>query len=146
MPLSQDPKYKDGAKAVPDVAEAPGGHIWDVVRKHGLSYRNYGFFLSDEIRDGSTIVIPDNYPKLRRPSAGRARPCGVSDVDFRRFDLNYPDSEARLMYAKKTGDDKFLRPMRGFGKFAAPSRYSEWKREFDQMLAKAPDGSPSPIS
>lgn len=143
-PLSQDPKYKEGAKAVPDVAEAPGGHIWDMVRRHGLSYRNYGFFLSDEIRDGDRIVIPDNYPNSTGLQPGGHDLAGVSDVDFRRFDLNYADSEARLHFARQTGDEKFLRPMRGFGKYQAPSRFTEWKREFDQMLAKAPDGSAVP--
>jgi YVTN family beta-propeller protein len=143
-PLSQDPKYKDGAKAVPDVAEAPGGHIWDLVRKHGLSYRNYGFFLSDEIRNGKTIVIADNYPNSVGLQPGGHDLDGISDVDFRRFDLNYPDSEARMILAKQTGNEKYFRPMRKFGKYEAPSRYSEWKREFDQMLAKSPDGASVP--
>jgi hypothetical protein len=143
-PMSEDPKLKDGAKAVPDVAEAPGGHIWDNVRKHGLSYRNYGFFLSDIIREGKTVVIPDNYPNVVGLQPGGHDLDGVSDVDFRRFDLNYPDSEAPLILSKQTNDQKFMRPMKGFGKYQAPSRFSEWKREFDQMLAKSPDGSAVP--
>ena len=143
-PLSQDPTYKNGAPAVPDVAEAPGGHIWDLARKHGISYRNYGFFLSDQIKNGKTIVVPDNYPNSRGLQPAGRNLDGISDIDFRRFDLNYADSEARLILARQTGDQGFLRPMKAYGKFDAPSRFSEWKREFDQMLAKAPDGSAIP--
>jgi hypothetical protein len=144
-PLSQDPHYSNGAQAVPDVGEAAGGHLWDMARKCGLSYRNYGFFLSDGVYDKKKdILIPDNYPN----STGLQPPghdlTGVTDIDFRRFDLNYPDSDGPTILAGQKHDQAFLRPMHGYGKYEAPSRFSEWKREFDQMLAKAPDGSAVP--
>ena len=144
-PLSQDPHYSNGAQAVPDVGEAAGGHLWDMARKCGLSYRNYGFFLSDGVYDKkNSVLIPDNYPNstgLQPPGHDLA---GVTDIDFRRFDLNYPDSEGPKILAEQQHDQAFLRPMRGYGKYDAPSRFSEWKREFDQMLAKSPGGSAVP--
>jgi hypothetical protein len=48
-PLSDDPRFQQGGKSVPDVAASPGGHLWDMARKNGISYRNYGFFLTDEV-------------------------------------------------------------------------------------------------
>src|SRR5262249_19770925 len=50
------------APAVPDVAESPGGHIWDLVRAARLAYRIYGFYSSFGVGSGATTVIPDNYP------------------------------------------------------------------------------------
>nr|MBA3908212.1 hypothetical protein [Pseudonocardiales bacterium] len=35
-PLSEHPAFKGGMKPMPDVAEAPGGHLWDLARKHNL--------------------------------------------------------------------------------------------------------------
>ena len=143
-PLSQDPQYKNGAPAVPDVGESPGGHIWDMVRKHHLSYRNYGFFLSDAIYNGKQILIPDNFPNSVGLQPGGHDLEGISDIDFRRFDLEYPDSEAPLRYATQTGNQSFLRPRHGYGQHDEPSRFSEWHREFNEMLAKSPDGSAVP--
>ncbi|HXE54358.1 MAG TPA: beta-propeller fold lactonase family protein [Tepidisphaeraceae bacterium] len=143
-PLSQDPQYQNGAPAVPDVGESPGGHIWDLVRKHGLSYRNYGFFLSDQVRIAGKTIIPDNYPNSPGLQPGGHDLEGVSDLDFRHFDLNYADSEAPLKLATQTGDKKFLRPRTKYGIHDAPSRFSEWNDEFQQMLAKAPDGGAVP--
>jgi YVTN family beta-propeller protein len=143
-PLSQDPKYQNGAKPVPDVAEAPGGHIWDLVRKHGLSYRNYGFYYSGGVYENKKLVIPDNYPNSAGCQPGGHDLEGISDVDFRRFDLDYADSEIRMKYFAGTGDPEFLTPRRTFGKHWAASRFSEWYYEFGEMLSKAPDGRAVP--
>lgn len=143
-PLSTDPLYKDGAPAVPDVGEAPGGHIWDLVRKAKLSYRNYGFYLSDGVKRGKDVIIPANYPDSVGLAPGGHDLQGISDLDFLRFDLNYADSEAPLRYAEKFKDKTFLRPHATFGIHDAPSRFAEWHHEFEEMLAKAADGSAVP--
>ncbi|HSU65470.1 MAG TPA: hypothetical protein VLJ39_01235, partial [Tepidisphaeraceae bacterium] len=143
-PLSDDPKYKNGAPAIPDVGESPGGHIWDSVRKAKLSYRNFGFFLSDGIKHGKETVAPENYPNVVGLQPAGHDLEGVSDLDFRRFDLNYSDSDAPTEYAQKFNDKDFLRPRKTFGIHDAPSRFSEWKHEFDAMLKKSPDGSAVP--
>ena len=78
--------FPNGAPAIHDVAEAPSGHIWDAVRKRGLTYRNYGFNLSF----GKVGLLPDNYP-----AAHGLRPAGhdlggLTDIDYRGFDLRLP--------------------------------------------------------
>jgi YVTN family beta-propeller protein len=143
-PLSDDPKYKNGAPAIPDVGEAPGGHIWDLARKANLSYRNYGFYFSEGLREGSKVILPANYPRAAGLQPGGHDLDGVSDIDFLRFDLNYADSEAPLQYAQQTGEQDFLRPRKAFGSHDAPSRFSEWNHEFEEYLKRSPDGEGVP--
>lgn len=144
-PLSDLPVFKDGAKPFPDVAEAPGGHLWDSAKKAGLTYRNYGMFMSNGIKtkDGKQ-VIPDNYPASTGLQPGGHNLDGLTDVDFRKFDLDYPDSEAPSLYFDQTKDKNFLWAKTKFGKFDAKSRFTEWKREFQQMLDKDPSGGAVP--
>lgn len=143
-PLSEDPRFANGAKAIPDVAESPGGHLWDLARKAGLSYRNYGFFSSNGVIRAGKVILPENYPTAAGLQPGGHDLAGVTDVDFRRFDLDYPDSDARKLLATKTGDKTYYTPKKKFGKHDAPSRYSEWKQEFDEMLSKDPSGAAVP--
>ena len=129
--------FPNGAPPIPDVSEGPGGHIWDAALKAGLSFRNYGFFYSFGVTQRGAVVLPDNYPA----AAGLLPPghdlAGISDTDFRRYDNDYPDSDAPaalgFSYALKT-----------YGKHNAVSRFSEWNREFQQMLAKDPTGGAVP--
>lgn len=143
-PMSEHPNLVNGAPEIPDVAEAPGGHLWDMATRQGIGFRNYGFFVGGgESRKGMKI-LPDNYPSSKGLQPGGHDLEGLTDVDFRRFDLNYADSDAPAVFAEQTGDESFLRPLKTFGKHGAKSRFAEWKIEFDQMLAKAPDGSAVP--
>ena len=129
--------FPNGAPPVPDVAQAPGGHIWDIVRAAKLSYRNYGFYYSFGVSSGATTVIPDNYPA----STGLQPPghdlSGISDFDYRRYDNDYPDSEAPSIFGCLYARTKY-------GKYDMPSRFSEWKREFQEMLLKDPSGKAVP--
>jgi YVTN family beta-propeller protein len=98
-------------RGIADVAQSPGGYIWDAVKGAGLSYRDYGAFISG---DGD------------RP----AKPALLlhTDYDFSPFDVNYADSD---------GYGKFDLPFAGksvFGPDKLPSRYSAWKSEFDQYV------------
>jgi YVTN family beta-propeller protein len=138
--------FPSGAPAIPDLAQTPGGYIWDDVKKHGLSYRNFGVDLST----GAPGLIPDNYPTHTNLHPEGHNLAGISNYDFRRFDTDYPDSEAGYFYTHGTYP---LLPAVGspytipsdtsnalfnethFGKYKAPSRFSEFKREFDQMTA-----------
>ena len=63
-------------------------------RRAGLSYRNYGFFVTDGITRDGKVIIPDNYPAGAGLQPGGHDLDGLTDVDFRRFDLDYPDSDA----------------------------------------------------
>ncbi len=138
--------FPTGAPAIPDAAQTPGGYIWDNVKKGGLSYRNFGVDLST----GAPGLIPDNYPTHTNLHPEGHDLAGISDYDFRRFDPDYPDSEAPYYYtygafpalpapgapySAPTGTSDALFNETQFGKYQAPSRFSEFKREFDQMTA-----------
>lgn len=143
-PLSSDPKYAKGAPPITDVGEAPGGHIWDLARKANLSYRNYGFYVSEGLNKGKSVIIPENYPNAVGLAPGGHDLAGITDLDFLGFDLNYSDSEAPLRYSQKFNEKDFLRPRATFGMHGAPSRFAEWRHEFQEMLDKSPDGSAVP--
>jgi len=143
-PLSDDPRFKNGAPPIPDIDEPAGGHIWDAVIKQGLSYRNYGFFLAQGVYNGDATVIPDNYPGPAALQPGGHDLAGVTDVDFRDFDTSYPDSEATSMLVKKKNDPTLWWPTQTYGKSEATSRFAEWDREFKMMLAKDPTGNSIP--
>lgn len=143
-PLSDHPAYRDGAKPIPDVAAAPGGHIWDLALKAGLTVRNYGFFISNGVKEGNVTVIPDNYPNDKALQPGGHDLEGRTDLDFRRFDMDYPDSDAPWRLYQETMDERYLYARRAFGKYHAHSRFEEWNREFQMMLKKDPTGGAVP--
>jgi len=143
-PMSDDPRFKEGGKPVADVAESPGGHLWDMARKLGLSYRNYGCFLTFGVKSKGKTVIPDNYPASAGVQPGGFDLAGITDVNFRRFDLNFPDSDAPARLASQTGDHAYLWKTASYGRNNMSSRIAEWKREFGMMLAKDPTGGAVP--
>ncbi len=157
-PLADAPGFAGGAPAIPDVAQS-APHLWDVARAAGVSYRNYGFYLSyaehttkaapgddgdgDDAAPGTT-AMPADYPTVAGLQPNGHDGAGLTDADFRRFDLDYPDSDAPETYFARTGDRACLYATRAWGKYKAPSRFAEWDREFRQMLAKDPTGAAVP--
>ncbi len=148
---------RKAAPSIPNVAEAPGGFIWDGVRKAGLTYRNYGFFLSNGAPANPPFAVPDNYPTVAGLSppghipTPQGQVAGYSDYDYRRFDFNYADSDAWLKHgfeAKQLGLTTGNPP----GYYASsrspvpaqPSRFSEWNREFQEMLKQDSAGNAVP--
>jgi hypothetical protein len=91
------------------------------------------------MRNGK-VLIPDNYPASKSLQPGGRDLGGVTDIDYRKFDLEYADSTAPAEYAKETNDKKYLRPRATYGKYNATCRFEEWNREFQMMLAKDPAG------
>ena len=146
------------ASPIPDVAEAPGGYIWDGVKKAGLTYRNYGFFLSAGAPSTPYYSsIPDNYPNKANLSPPGHIPtppgqvAGFSDYDYRKFDFGYADSDAWVKYgfnAKDlgltTGNPPGYYASKNSPIQAQPSRFSEWNREFQEMLKQDPTGNNVP--
>jgi YVTN family beta-propeller protein len=138
-----NPAFKNGASPIPDVANTRH-NIWDAARDAHISFRNFGMFLS--FNDTGTGVSggPDNYP----PSPGLLPwghdLAGITDADYRRFDLDFPDSDAPAMYYHQNSDNNCLFPRHDFGQHHLPNRFSEWNREFQMMLAKDPSGSAVP--
>jgi YVTN family beta-propeller protein len=136
--------YPNGAPVIPDVGQAPGSHIWDTVQNAGLTYRNYGFFYSFGQARTNAPVIPDNYPASTGLQPAGHDLQGKSDWDYRRYDNDYPGSDASITYFNqlKATDPataaKCLYSLTQYGKYNMPSRFSEWNREFQQMIALDP--------
>ncbi len=145
------------APGIPNVAESPGGYIWDSVRNAGLAYRNYGFFLSSGTPSTPPFKIPDNYPTV----AGLAPPghiptpggqlAGFSDYDYRKFDFGYADSDAWLKHGfdaaslgLTAGNPPGYYASPNSPVQAQPSRFSEWNRELQEMLKQDPTGDGVP--
>lgn len=125
--------YPVDLSGIPDVAESSGGYLWDNALVHGASVRNYGMFLSfgtsKEVDKRGSPLVKDNRPDKRALE-------NVSDVDFRRYDLAYADSDAFTKF-------NFKHPraqMETFGSHHAPSRISEFRQEYEryEKLGKAP--------
>lgn len=142
-PLTTLPSFKNGAAAIPNVAST-GRYLWDVAKAAGISMRNYGFLLSFTDRIAGLPGGPDNYPAVSGLQPPGHDLAGVTDIDYRRFDLDYADSDAPSVYAVQTSDNRVLFKTAVYGKYKAPSRFAEWNREFQMMLAKSPDGSAVP--
>ncbi|MFH0802710.1 MAG: alkaline phosphatase family protein [bacterium] len=156
--LSPDGKDVPPIKAV---AEAPGGYIWDMVHDAGLTYRNYGFFLSAGVPQSPPYLIPDNYPtvhNLQPPGHMPAPPgqtSGYTDYDFRQFDFGYAESDAWVKHGL-TAAQAGLKTVPAVGPATPgyythsttvppqPSRFSEWNREFQYMLTQDPTGGTVP--
>ncbi|MBV9852149.1 MAG: bifunctional YncE family protein/alkaline phosphatase family protein [Armatimonadetes bacterium] len=159
------------APPIKDVAAAPGGHIWDDVAAHGLSLRNYGFYYLQNTPDNTSglvnptpnegVTLPNNFPAEPGIQPGGHNNVGKSDLDYRTYDLTYPDSEAPYYYAygqfptNPAGPMPFatptgtpaagaLYPRTQFGLYNAPSRFSEWYREFLENLTADPTGNSEP--
>jgi YVTN family beta-propeller protein len=142
-PLSPNPAFKNGAPAVPDVA-GMSEHLWDRAKEAGVSYRNYGFFLSSAKDQDGQLSMPVCYPTvagLRPPGHDLA---GITDMDFPNFNLDYPDSDAPKMYFDQGNDKSCRYPINQYGKYNAPSRFAEWNREFQMMLKQDPTGNSVP--
>ena len=109
----------------PDVAGPPGGYLWDLCARHGISYRNYGCFsaFADVDSGDGKSIVRENGPTKRTL-------VGHSDLDYRRYDLDYADSDAWSIYGTRSPGQKLK-----YGRFDSRSRFAEWKREFDGFVA-----------
>ncbi|HEY2759812.1 MAG TPA: alkaline phosphatase family protein, partial [Pirellulales bacterium] len=143
QPLASKAPFNKATPPIPDVAST-GRNIWDAAREAGITLRNYGFFLY--IADGTVGLSsgPDNYPVAAGLQPGGHNLKGLTDIDYRRFDLDYPDSNAPSMYFNQNGNKQNLYEKTAYGKFEMPSRFAEWNREFQLMLAKDPTGAAVP--
>ncbi len=142
-PLSQNPAFKNGAPEIPNVASMDK-HLWDLAHDAGLTYRNFGMFLSTKNDDDPTPAMPAYYPTVKGLQPPGHDLAGLTDMDFPNFNLDFPDSDAPAKYFEQTKDDHCKYPQATWGKYNMPSRFAEWNREFQMMLAKDPSGNAVP--
>lgn len=138
-----NPSFKKATKPIPDVGNT-GHNIWDAARQAGVTFRNYGFFLDFADNNAGVPGGPDNYPAAVGLEPAGHDLAGLTDLDYRRFDLDFADSDAEQIYYKKSHNVDCLYKERTYGKYHLPCRFDEWKREFDMMLAKDPTGGAVP--
>ena len=113
---------------IPDAARPSGGYLWDAAAKARLDYRNYGFFTDDlELPRKTAEEGTEGLENTGTKKALRDR----SSPDFRQYDLNYADSDAWVAHKLPATPKQITK----YGKYAAPSRFSAWKREFDGFVA-----------
>jgi YVTN family beta-propeller protein len=112
---------------LPDVARAPGGYLWDQCLKNNVSFHNYGFFVAGSDDDKGT----DDKPFMASNTPTKKALVGRTDTSFLQFDMAYADSDAWQVYNCPAPKQR-----RFFGQFKAPSRFAEWRREFDQYVKK----------
>ncbi|MCE9560231.1 MAG: hypothetical protein K8R88_14930 [Armatimonadetes bacterium] len=116
---------------IPDVTRPPSGYIWEQCQKHGVSFRNYGFFTQfNDPLDKRYDVFKERIEN--GPTKKLLK--GVTNESFRRYDLSYADSEA---YEKL--NHSFLSQVKVFKGFK--SRFAAWKADFDGFVkaGKMPD-------
>ena len=142
-PATTNPSMAHGAETIPDVANN-GMHLWDLAKAAGVSFRNYGFYLSVDDDFEGVKGGPDNYPTAIGLRPGGHDLAGVTDLDYRRFDLDFADSDAPENYFKQTNDAHCLFARHDFGKSNMPCRIAEWRREFELMLQKDQTGAGVP--
>jgi YVTN family beta-propeller protein len=109
-----------------DVARAPGGYIWDLCLKRGVSFRNYGFFVNDigpDEKDAAGKSLEHPNTAVKQALRGR------TDESFPQYDLSFADSDAWKAYNCQAPDQ-----MLTFGARNASSRFAEWKAEFDEYV------------
>ncbi len=104
-----------------DVAESPGGYLWDAVARAGLSLRNYGCFLT----------FKGDHPT--KPAL-----VGATSPDFAPFNMKHADSDAWVSFGLRPPGQGLPKPgdppvadQHLYGTARMPSRFSAWKREFD---------------
>jgi YVTN family beta-propeller protein len=142
-PLSQNPAFKNGAPPVPNVASMDE-HLWDRANEAGVSYRNYGFFLSTKNDNDPTPAMPAFYPTVKGLQPPGHDLAGLTDMDFPSFNLDFPDSDAPQTYFDQTQDKNCLYKEPPYGKYGMKSRFAEWNREFQLMLQRDPSGGAVP--
>jgi YVTN family beta-propeller protein len=111
-----------------DVATSAGGYLWDSVLAKGLSVRDYGMFVSD----GEPTKGPDGKPIAEDNQPTKRSLAPYTCVDFRRFDLSFPDSDGWI----KEGLKKAPRQMSAYGSHLDPCRISTWLREFKAYVER----------
>ena len=144
--------FPTGGPPITDVAQNPNQHIWDDIEKNvsltgtplTTMYRNYGFFLTLTVT--RTGLVPDNYPAVAGVQPAGHDTSGISDYDFREFDLNYADSEAPTLNSTPYTTPTFsYNPAATPGTTAAMpgtasiSRFTEFKKEFQELQKADPN-------
>jgi DNA-binding beta-propeller fold protein YncE len=146
--LRQYIPYLNGSR---DVAEPDTLYLWDAMARAGLSYRNYGEFIST-ISEADVAAVNANkhksYPDVSRTVSSTATKKSLENhfcPTYPNFDLHIPDAITTESYraAKESGGvDPLISRSNADEKFRGSSRFSEWLTEFESYVADIKAGRP----
>ena len=137
-----------------DLAEPKTLYLWDAAARAGLTYRNYGEFvtvISANDVDAAKQKRHKEYPdisKAVRDIPNKAALAGHHSPSFRSFDVTAPDVmtvdcyKAALASAQNDAavtEDNPNAACRG------NSRFGEWLTEFHEFVAQREAGKPDPM-
>ena len=127
-----------------DLAEPKTLYLWDAAGRAGLTYRNYGEFvtvISEKDVESAGKQVPKNYPDLSK--ALRAVPTKQSLADhhspsFRSFDVTAPDSMTVDCYKAaldpSASSDPAVTRDNANANCRGNSRFGEWLAEFQGFV------------
>ncbi len=97
--------------AAPDarIGEAGTGYLWQSILRAGLTVRNYGFFVDDQVyeRKKAGYLVSSHTPfadKLVQSAVTRPELVDITDPYFRSFDQSIPDYWRYLEWAREFGE------------------------------------------
>jgi YVTN family beta-propeller protein len=134
-----------------DIAEPETLYLWDAAARAGLTYRNYGEFVST-LSEADVKAIRENraksYPDLtRNVSAFPTKKSleGHHSETYRNFDLDTPDSmtiDSYRLAKESTGAvSPFIKNSQPEERFRGTSRIDAWLQEFQAMSAERTAGT-----
>ena len=134
--------YLNGGR---DIGEPETLYLWDAAKRAGLTYRNYGEFVSTVSRDDLKEVntrkpkkYPDISPTLTAFAAKKTLEGNFSP-DHRNFDQSTPDSfttdSYKFVRESQTSGDPAITTDNARPEFRGNSRYGTWAAEFRSFVA-----------
>jgi len=139
--------YLHGAR---DIAEPESLYLWDAAKRAGLTYRNYGEFITNVSADDLESVNtrkPKKYPDVSRnviAFANKKALEGNFSPQSHNFDLKAPDALTTDSYraAKEAKDviDPAITTDNPNAAFRGNSRFGSWRDEFRGYVSDLENG------
>jgi YVTN family beta-propeller protein len=144
--------YRQGFQ---DLGEPKTLYLWDAAARAGLSYRNYGEFvtvISANDVEATKQKRHKDYPDISKAVRGIPNKASLADhhsSSFRSFDVTAPDSMTVDCYkaalpSPQAGDAAVTQDNRN-ANCRGNSRFGEWLAEFQQFVARREAGKPDPM-
>lgn len=138
-----------------DVGEPKTLYLWDAAARAGLSYRNYGEFItviSANDVGAAKQKRHKEYPDISKAVRDIPNKPSLADhhsPSFRSFDVTAPDSMTADCYkaalASPQTADAAVTQENADAKCRGNSRFGEWLAEFKQFVAQREAGKPDPM-
>lgn len=138
-----------------DLGEPKTLYLWDAAARAGLSYRNYGEFItviSANDVEATKQKRHKEYPDISKAVRDIPNKASLADhhsPSFRSFDVTAPDSMTVGCYkdalASPQTADAAVTQDNSNANCRGNSRFGEWLAEFKQFVAQREAGKPDPM-